>query len=76
MAVWCRCFISVLISLSGIWSFSRSLIGCSWIAPLTPVVIVMRGLTCHPVILSVWMSGCISRFFHCVWYLGICRDSM
>ena len=57
MAIWCKRFISVLISLLGILSFSSSLIGCSWIAPLTMVVIVMRGLTCHPVVMSVWMSG-------------------
>jgi hypothetical protein len=57
MAFWCRCLISVLISLLGNLSFSKSLIKCLWIAPLTPVVIVMRGLTCHPTVLSVWMSG-------------------
>ena len=57
MAIWCRCFINVLISLLGILSFSRSLIGCSWKAPLMSTVIVMRGLTCRPVVLSAWMSG-------------------
>ena len=76
MTIWCHCFISVLISLLGILRFSSSLNGCSWIAPLTPVAIVMRGLTCHPTVLSGWMSGCISQFFPCVPYLGICHDSM
>ena len=57
MAIWCICFISVLIYLLGILRFSSSLIGCSWIAPLTPAVIMTNGLTCHPAILSVWMSG-------------------
>ena len=28
MAIWCRCFMSVLISFLGIFSFYRSLIGC------------------------------------------------
>ena len=55
MAIWCNCFISVLISVLGILSFSSSLIGCSWIAPLTLVVIVMRGLTCHPTRLDEWV---------------------
>ena len=42
MAIWCICFISVLISLLGILRVSSSLIGCSWLAPLTPAVNVMR----------------------------------
>ena len=33
---WCRCFMSVLISCLGTLSFSKSLIGCLCIAPLTP----------------------------------------
>ena len=45
MAIWCRCFISVLTSVLGIFSFSSSLIGGSRRAPLTLVVMVMRGLT-------------------------------
>ena len=55
MPTWC--FISVLTSLLGILSFLGPLIGCSWITPPTPVVITMRGLTCHPTLRSVWMSG-------------------
>ena len=43
MAIWCSCFINILISLLGILRFSSSLIGRSRMAPLTPVVIVMRG---------------------------------
>ena len=57
MAFWCRCFIIVLISFPGTLSISRFLIGCSWIAHLTPVVMGMRRLTFQPVDLSVWMSG-------------------
>ena len=59
MAIWCKCFISLLISFLGILIFfsSNSLIGCSWITPLTPVVMVMRGLTCQHNVLSVCMSG-------------------
>ena len=37
MAIWCKCFMSLLISFLGILSFFDSLIGCSQIAPLTPV---------------------------------------
>ena len=48
-----KCFDLVL----GILSFSRSLIGCLWIAPLTPTVMVTRGLTCQLHALSVCMSG-------------------
>ena len=57
ITIQCRCFIIVLISLSRILSFSKFLIGCLWIAPLTPTVMMMRGLTCQPAILSVWMSA-------------------
>ena len=52
MTSWCRCFISALISFLDILSFSKSLIGCWWIAPMTPDVIMMRGLICQP---AVWI---------------------
>lgn len=42
MKIWCNCFTSVLTSFLGMLSLSNSIIGCSWIAPLMPVVIVMR----------------------------------
>ena len=57
MAIWCNCFISFLISFLGIMSFYKSLIDCLWIAPLRPVVMVMRRLTCQLVVISVCMSG-------------------
>ena len=49
---------SVMISFLGI-SLKRfnSSIGCLWMAPPTLTVIVMRGLTCHPIALSACMSG-------------------
>ena len=52
MAIWYRCFISVLILFLNIFSSSTSLIGCLCIALLTPAVMVMRGLTCQPYVLS------------------------
>ena len=80
MAISCSCFMSILISLwvfLGILRFSSSLIGCSWIAPLTPDVIVMRGLTFHPDALIAWMSGLyFALFFPFVQYLEICHGSM
>ena len=57
MAIWCRCFISVLISVLDIFSFSTSLFGYLWIAPLASLAMVMRGLTCQPVVLSMCRSG-------------------
>jgi hypothetical protein len=33
-----------------VWDFS-------WIVPITPAVMVIRGLTFQPTSLSVWMSG-------------------
>jgi hypothetical protein len=44
-------------SFMDILSCFNSLFGCSWMAPLMPVVIVMRGLTGHPNVLSACMSG-------------------
>lgn len=43
MTIWYNCFMSVLTLFLDILSLFNSLIGCSWIAPLTPVVVVMRG---------------------------------
>ena len=57
MAIWCNCFMSGLTSFLDSLSHSNSLINCSWMAPLTSVVIVMRGLTCHHVVLNACMSG-------------------
>jgi hypothetical protein len=57
MPIRCNCFMIDLTSFLGILSCSNSLIGCSWMAPLMAIVIVMRGLTCHPITLSACMSG-------------------
>ena len=37
---------------------------CSWIAPLTPAVMVIRGLTFHPLFCMVLMSG---SYLVCLW---------
>ena len=57
MEIWCNRSMSVLISFLGILSRCVSLFDCSWMAPLTPNVIMMRVLTCHPIVLSACMSG-------------------
>ena len=44
MAFWCKFFMSVLMLDFGSLSLLSCLIECSWMAPLTPTVIVMRGL--------------------------------
>jgi hypothetical protein len=31
--------------------------GCSWMAPLTPAVIVMRGLVSHPIFWILLIDG-------------------
>ena len=48
MAFWCMCFISSLILDLGIFSLVNFSMDCSWMAPLTPAVMVMMGLVCHP----------------------------
>ena len=41
----------------GILRLASLLMGCSCIAPLTPVVIVMRGLVFHPLFSMLLISG-------------------
>ena len=48
---------NVLISFLGILSVCKFLMGCSWIGHLMLVEIMMRGFTCHHVVLSACMSG-------------------
>ena len=40
MTIWCKCLMSLMTSFLNILSRLISLIDCSWMAPLTPVVIV------------------------------------
>jgi hypothetical protein len=57
MAFWCMFFMRVLVQVLGTFS----LISCSMeflsIAPLTPTIMVMRGLVFHPLFCSVVISG-------------------
>ena len=48
---------NVLTSILGILSLFNYVIGCSRIAPLTHVVMAMRGFTCRHVVLSACLSG-------------------
>jgi hypothetical protein len=48
MALWCRLFTRVLILVFGIFRLVNFSMECSCMAPLTPVVMVMRGLVFHP----------------------------
>ena len=58
MAFWCKFFMSVLMLDFGSLSLvSCSLLECSWMAPLTPSVIVMRGTAFHPLFCMFWISG-------------------
>ena len=57
MAFWCKFFMSVLMLDLGILSLWSCSMECSWMAPLTPTVIVMRGLVCHPLFCIFWIRG-------------------
>ena len=48
MAFWCIFFMSDLILDFGSLSLSGCSLECSWMAPRTPALIVMRGLVFHP----------------------------
>ena len=47
----------------------------SCMAPLTPAVMVMRGLVFHPLFCIVVISGSYLLYL-CVFVRGICHDSM
>ena len=70
MEVWCICFMSFFISVGGILRGFSALIDCSWMAPLTPAVMVMRGLTVHPADLSVCIKGLYLSFFSLMEVVG------
>ena len=57
MAFWCRSVMGVLILVLGILSWVNLSIECLCIAPLTPAVMVMRGLVFHPLLCMVFISG-------------------
>ena len=57
MASWCRLFMRVLILVLGISSLVSFSIECSCMAPLTPAMMVMRGLVSHPLFCIVLISG-------------------
>ena len=69
--VWCLCFMSFLTSRGGILSFYRALTDFLCTAPRTPNVMVIRGLTIHHTIFSLWMRGHICLFFLLWQYLEI-----
>ena len=48
MAFWCMYFMSVLILEFGSLNLLSCSIECSWMAPRTPTMIVMRGVVFHP----------------------------
>src|ERR1700738_2981921 len=57
MAFSCIFFMRVLMLCFGIFRLVSFSMECSWIAPLTPAVMVIRGLTFHPLLCMVLMSG-------------------
>ena len=57
MAFLCKSFMRVLILILGILSLVSLSIECSHIAPLTPAVMVMRGLVFHPLFCMMLISG-------------------
>ena len=57
MAFWCICFMRSLMLDLGIFSLVNFLMECSCMAPLTPAVMVMMGLVCHPLFCRVLING-------------------
>jgi hypothetical protein len=57
MAFWCRFFIRDLMLVLRIFNLVRLSIECSYMAPLTLVVMVMRGLVFRPLFYMVLISG-------------------
>ena len=57
MAFWWIIFMRVLIACFGILRLVSLLMECSCMAPLTPAVMVIRGLVFHPSFCMVLISG-------------------
>ena len=57
MAFWCMSFISFLMLDFGMSIFVSFSMECSCMAPLTPAVIVMRGLIFQPLFWRVLFNG-------------------
>ena len=57
MAFRCIIFMRVLTMAFGIFSLFNCSMECSCIAPLTPAVMVIRGLIFHPLFCMVLISG-------------------
>ena len=56
MALWCKLFMRFLILAFGIFKLFNFSIECLCMAPLTPVVMVMRGLVFHPLFCMALIS--------------------
>jgi hypothetical protein len=57
MAFWCMFFIRFLMLDFGMFSLVRFSMECSCMAPLTPAVMVMRGLVFQPLFWMVLFNG-------------------
>ena len=57
MALWCMFFMSVLMLLVGIFRLVSFLMDFSCMAPLTPSVMVTRGLVFHPLFCKAFING-------------------
>lgn len=60
MTLWCISFIRLLIIFVGMFGLFNFIIECSCMAPLTPTVIIISGLTFPPLCFRMSISG--SRF--------------
>ena len=56
MAFWCIFLMRVLIFDFGMFRLASFLMECSFMALLTPVLMVMRGLVLHPLFCKVLIS--------------------
>ena len=57
MAFWCIFLTRILMLDFGILSLLSCSMECSWMAPLTPVVIVTRGLVFHSLFCILLING-------------------
>ena len=64
MAFSCIFFMRVLILCFGIFSLVSFSMECSWMAPLTPAVMVISGLTFQPLFCMLLISG---SYLVCLW---------
>ena len=67
MAFWCSSFMRFLMLDFGILRLVNLVMACSCMAPRTPIVMVIKGFVCHPLLCMLLISG---SYLSCLCVMG------